>query len=105
MSTPKLSKAQSTLVTYILNTLKIKPVKTESKKGFMLYTTPTSSEIQHLTELVGLLNNSWKCIPGYSKNAPFKPDGSREISQVYIGHAVSKRDMNNQDDFVSVDWS
>ena len=101
----KLTQAQEALSSYILDTMNIVPVKTESKKGFMLYTVPTASDIQELTVLVGNLKNSWKCIPGHSKNAPFKPDGSREISQVYIGHAVSKRDMSTQDDFVAVDWS
>ena len=105
MNTIKLTPAQKALSSYILETMKIVPVRTESKKGFMLYTIPTVSDIQELTVLVGNLKNSWKCIPGHSKNAPFKPDGSREISQVYIGHAVSKRDMATQDDFIAVDWS
>ena len=43
---------KSSLADYILNTLKIKPVKTKSGKGFMIYQVSKVTDIQHLTSLV-----------------------------------------------------
>ena len=99
MSTTKLTPME-TLGNYILNTLKVTPVKVKSNKGFMLYQIPTASEIQHLTTLVGNLNNSWKLI---ESDEEWNKGVKVRNASIYIGHADSKLDIKSLDDFVSLD--
>ena len=99
MSTTKLTPMEP-LGNYILNTLKVKPVKVKSNKGFMLYQIPTASEIQHLTTLVGNLNNSWKLI---ESDEEWNKGVKVRNASIYIGHADSKLDIKSLDDFVSLD--
>lgn len=99
-----LTTAQSSLMAYIKQ-LKITPVKCDKARGFMLYTIPTQVEIDKLVTLVSKLNSSWKLIQGSKKGTPFQPDGTQPVNQIYIGHASSKNDMNNKDDYVAIDWS
>ena len=101
MSTQTLTKPQKSLITYILNTLKIRPVKCQSNKGFMLYTIPNQEEIQKLIILVENLNSSWKLIQSDER---FKPNGEKQPASVYIGHADSKNDMKTIDEFVGLEF-
>ena len=48
------------LADYLFDTLKIKPVKTKSGNGFMIYDVPTTLNLQHLTELVEGAKEGWQ---------------------------------------------
>ena len=100
--TNTLNTPQKSLITFILNTLKIVPVKAQSGKGFMLYTIPTKEEISKLTTLVSDLKSSWKLI---QSDEAYKPNGEKRPASIYIGHADSKNDMKVIDDFVALDFS
>ena len=89
---------KQTLGDYLLNSLKIKPVKTKSGKGFMIYQVSKVTDLQHLTSLVEDCN--WKLIKSDER---YLPNGTKQPSTIYIGHADSKLDMNSVDDFVSID--
>ena len=87
------------LADYLINTLKIVPVKTSSGKGFMIYQVSKVTDLHHLTELVANIEG-WKLI---KSDEQYKPNGEKQPAQIYIGSASSDRDMKSVDDFVFED--
>jgi len=93
---------KKTLGRYILNTLKITPVKAASGKGFMLYQPHKVTDLEKLELLVSDVPN-WKLIPSFGKNPTYNPDGTKKVTSYYIGHANSERDMKDIDAFDGVE--
>ena len=88
---------KSSLADYILNTLKIKPVKTKSGKGFMIYKASKVTDIQHLTSLVEACDWTLKKFP-----ERFNPDGTINSASIYIGHRTSANEMSSEAEFLSI---
>lgn len=88
---------KSSLADYILNTLKIKPVKTKSGKGFMIYQVSKVTDIQHLTSLVEACD--WS-LTQFSER--YNPDGTKSRASIYIGHRTSANEMSSEAEFLSI---
>tara|TARA_R110002110_G_scaffold105328_2_gene264992 strand:+ start:1068 stop:1373 length:306 start_codon:yes stop_codon:yes gene_type:complete len=93
---------KETLGRYILKVLNIIPVRSASGKGFMLYQPHKVTDLQQLEVLVADVP-TWKLIPGYGKQPTYNPDGTKIVTQYYIGHATSDRDMTSESAFADID--
>ena len=97
MATTKSTNSHQLLEDFIYDELKVKPVLTISKKGWMLYDVSENIDINRLTSLVSDVNESWATSyfePEYDKGNKTKG------ASVYFGVKQNKNEIK-RDSFLT----
>ena len=97
-------KALQTLITFILSELKVEFRKTESNKGFVLYSPNLVSPcVEKLTLLAKAVNPDWTVIEQFGKTPTYNTDGTKVPQSYYVGYAKSSN--CTEEEAMSIDIS
>ena len=96
MTTTKSNFNMKPLADYIYDELNIKPVKTKSLKGYMIYDIPSILDVERLTTLVSQAKEGWSTT---YFDAEYDKGRKTKDASIYFG---AKRDNGEEkDDFLN----